>query len=342
MPTAEASAIRWWQALDPPIYLISVLPGAAVLLLAGGSGRFPVHIVTATLAVVLLQHAINVLNDVSDWRLGADYEKKVSWARYHRLNLSRAGAHGYASLLAGGLLGLVALVRADQLRILAFATPLVLLGYLYNSGPRPLSYTHLGEWVTGLCYGPGVFGCLWWLTGRGLSLECAAGSVAFFALAVSLLLSHQPPQIATDRSAGKHTFAVRYGATATLRTSRALFAVFLLSTGAAIARARPSPAYVIVFSVSALLAAGFVLARPPAPRRILGSGSAVILGNLLLAMTGTALQSAGTHLSGASFPGTGPIRTAGTLARNGRQSARPKVPVADGCDCGNNGGHAAP
>jgi 1,4-dihydroxy-2-naphthoate octaprenyltransferase len=286
MPTAEATAIRWWQALDPPIYLISVLPGAAVLLLAGGSGRTRVHVITATLAVILLQHAINVLNDVSDWRLGADHEKKVSWARYHRLNLSRAGAHGYASLLAGGLLGLYTLARADQLRILAFAAPLVLMGYLYNSGPRPLSYTHLGEWVTGMCYGPGVFGCLWWLTGRGLSLECATGSVAFFALAVSLLLSHQPPQITTDRSAGKHTFAVRYGATATMRMSRALFAVFLLAMGAASVRAGPSPAYVWVFSLSALLAASFVLSRPPTPRRILGSASAIILGDLLLAATG--------------------------------------------------------
>lgn len=283
MPTAEANAVRWWQALDPPIYLISVLPGAAVLLLAGGSGGTLVHVVTATLAVILLQHAINVLNDVSDWRLGADQEKKVSWARYHRLNLARAGVHGYASLLAGGVLGMYTLIRADQLRMLAFAAPLVLMGYLYNSGPRPLSYTHLGEWVTGMCYGPGVFGCLWWLTGRGLSPECAAGSVAFFALAVALLLSHQPPQIATDRSAGKHTFAVRYGATVTMRMSRALFVVFLLSMGTAVVRAGPSPAYVYVFSLSALLAAGFVLSRPPAPRRILGSGSAVILGNLLLA-----------------------------------------------------------
>jgi 1,4-dihydroxy-2-naphthoate octaprenyltransferase len=289
MPTAEVTDIRWWQALDPPIYLISVLPGAAVLLLAGGSGRVPVYVLTATLAVILLQHAINVLNDVSDWRLGADYEKSISWARYHRLNLSRASTHGYASLLAGGLLGLYTLVRADQLRILAFAVPLVLLGYLYNSGPRPLSYTHLGEWVTGMCYGPGVFGCLWWLTGRGLSLECAAGSVAFFALAVSLLLSHQPPQIATDRAAGKHTFAVRYGAAATMRVSRVLFAVFLLAMGAAIGRAGLPPLYVYAFSLSALLAAGFVLARPPAPRRILGSGSAVIIGNLLLAVTGAAL-----------------------------------------------------
>lgn len=284
MPHMQAAAVRWWQALDPPIYLISLLPGAAVWLLAGGSGPVLAFIAPATLAVVLLQHAINVLNDVSDWRLGADTEKHHSWARFHHLNLRAAARHGYASLLAGGLLGLAVLVRADTLWILALAAPLVLLGYLYNSGPRPLAYTHLGEWVTGVCYGPGVFGCLWLLAGGRPVMVLAAGSVAFFALAVALLLSHQPPQIETDRMAGKHTFAVRYGAPATQRSARGLFMLYLLALGIALdAVALPDTMVLASYALCAVGAAGFVLAHPPAPRRLLPAATVVVLVPLLVA-----------------------------------------------------------
>lgn len=117
----------------------------------------------AVVAVILIQHAINVLNDVADWRLGADEEKWDSWVRYHRKDTRAATLHGWLSSLAGGLLGLGTLIFAEKLWILVIALPMVSLGYLYGSGKRPLSCTRLGEWVTGLCYGPGVVGCMWLL-----------------------------------------------------------------------------------------------------------------------------------------------------------------------------------
>jgi 1,4-dihydroxy-2-naphthoate octaprenyltransferase len=278
---ADAIAVKWWQALDPPIYLISVLPGAAVWLLTASQGQPLGHVATATLAVILLQHAINVLNDVSDWRLGADTEKHHSWARFHRLNLATAAVHGYASLLGGGLLGLLVLIDARQLWILAVAAPLVLLGYFYNSGPRPLSYTHLGEWVTGLCYGPGVFGCLWLLATGRFSLAVIPGSLAFFSLAVALLLSHQPPQIATDRQAGKRSFAVRFGARVTHQMARLLYLAFLLSFGVAVWQAGLTTTALAVCVTGAGISGLLVLRFPPAPRRILTGATLVVLGTLL-------------------------------------------------------------
>jgi len=281
--------VRWWQALDPPIYLISVLPGAAVWLLNTGTDRPLGHVAAATLAVILLQHAINVLNDVSDWRLGADAEKRHSWARFHHLNLRVAALHGYASLLAGGLLGLLVLVDARQLWLLAVAAPLVVLGYLYNSGPRPLSYTHLGEWVTGLCYGPGVFGCLWMLASGRFSPAVIPGSLAFFFLAVALLLSHQPPQIATDRQAGKRSFAVRYGAHRTQQAARLLYLGFLLAFAAAVWQAGLTVA-ALAFCGGAFASGLLALRALPSPRRILAGATLLILGTLLVELAALTLM----------------------------------------------------
>jgi 1,4-dihydroxy-2-naphthoate octaprenyltransferase len=138
---------------------------------------------------------------------------------------------GQLSLLAGALLGLALLTLTGQLWIAVIASPLVAVGYLYNAGKRPLSYTRLGEWVTGLCYGPGVFGCLWLLTGLPVDSAAVAGMLAFGALAMALLLSHQPPQIETDRAAGKLSFAVRHGAIITRRSAQTLMLLFVASFG---------------------------------------------------------------------------------------------------------------
>ena len=277
----EATRLRWWQALDPPIYLISILPGAAVWLLTGVEGRRLAEVAAATLAVVLLQHAINVLNDVSDWRLGADLDKRNSWVRFHGETPRVASLHGFASLALGALLGLAVLIAADKTWIAPVAAPLVLLGYLYNSGSRPLSYTHLGEWVTGLCYGPGVFGCLWLLAANRPVAVGVLGSIAFFALSVALLLSHQPPQIASDRRAGKLSFAVRYGARRTYLGAKLLFLLFLLTFGLALSSSTADSASRIIYDVSAVIAGLLLVRLQPAPRRLLPAATAVILGALL-------------------------------------------------------------
>jgi 1,4-dihydroxy-2-naphthoate octaprenyltransferase len=279
--------VRWWQALDPPIYLISILPGAAVWLLTGIQGRHLAEVGIATLAVVLLQHAINVLNDVSDWRLGADIDKRNSWVRFHDEIPRKAAIHGYTSLVLGALLGLAVLVAASRIWIAPAAAPLVLLGYLYNSGSRPLSYTHFGEWVTGLCYGPGVFGGLWLIVASQPVTVGIFGSIAFFALSVALLLSHQPPQIDTDRQAGKLSFAVRFGAQRTYLGAKLLFLLFLLAFGLALSISDSGMASHIVYDVSAVIAGLLLVRLQPAPRRLLPAASVVILGTLIVALAGS-------------------------------------------------------
>lgn len=265
----------WWRALNPAIYLVSILPGAGVWQLSGASGRSGLSLLFATLAVVLLQHSINVLNDVSDWRLGADAEKWDSWVRAHHENLSLASLHGWLSFLCGGFLGLGVLIQTQRLWILAIALPMVGLGYLYNSGKRPLSYTRMGEWVTGLCYGPGVVGCLWLLTDSPIDLRSILAMAAFAALSIALLFSHQPPQIESDRQAGKHSFAVRFGAEKTWLASRLLLVVFFVSYGLGLA-ARSGGLLMAVYTAAAVIATALILRKQPNPKLILMLATGVV------------------------------------------------------------------
>ncbi len=269
-----------WQSLNPAIYLISILPGAGVWMVAGD---IRLHsLVPATLAVVLLQHAINLLNDASDWKLGADTEKLQSWVRFHHQNTRTAELHGWISLVSGGMLGLTVLALTGKLWILMVATPVLVLGYLYNSGPRPLSYTYLGEWVTGICYGPGVFGCLWMLGGESFDVRAIMGCIAFAALAVCLLLSHQPPQIETDRLAGKQSFAVRYGAQRTRQAVYLLFIIFLASYGLALWSGTGNGHVILVYVGVSLLALLYHSRRQPKPISVLLPSTLLLLITLLV------------------------------------------------------------
>lgn len=258
----------WRTALNPPIYLVSVLPGLGVPLLADAPVLHWTGLVLATLAVVLLQHAINLFNDAADWRLGADVEKLDSWVRVHGEQPGKAVLHGGISLLAGGCLGLGVLWHQDQWWILVVGLPMVALGYLYNAGSKPLSYTHLGEWVTGICYGPGVFGCLWLVAGLRPGAAMLAGMLGFAAIAVALLLSHQPPQIATDRRAGKRSFAVRFGAARTFAAARLLFVVFVAALGAVILFTRPPLVGAVLVGLAVFLVYRLWRQRPN-PKRVL-------------------------------------------------------------------------
>jgi len=271
----------WWRALNPAIYLVSILPGAGVWQLLRPSGTALAILLIATLAVVLLQHAVNLLNDVTDWRLGADEEKWNSWVHVHDGDLQATRWHGGIAFAAGLLLALLAAALGERVWLFAYALPWIGLGYFYNEGEPPLSYSPMGEWVTGLCYGPGVFGCLWLVTGAGLAAAPLLGALAFGCLAASVLLSHQPPQIETDRLAGKQSFAVRHGEAKTRQAARALLLVFLTSWAAALWLG-DVPGLAGYLAGSALVFAGSWRARF-GPGYLLLSTSGLLLVSMLLA-----------------------------------------------------------
>ncbi|NBV51519.1 prenyltransferase [bacterium] len=220
-----------WRVLQPAIYLVSLLP-AWVCWLTFKDQASGTHALVLGCSVVLIQHAINVFNDGIDWQKGADGEKQNSWVHFHQGQSSALKIHAWTSLWVGLVSGILVVQEAHRWEVLWVALPLVVLGLFYNHSHWTLAYTKWGEWVTGICYGPGVFGCMAYVLNGKVSIALLLGSLAFSCLAVSVLLSHQPPQVLTDFAAGKQSFAVRYGVQKTYRTARLLFygaLLFLIS-----------------------------------------------------------------------------------------------------------------
>lgn len=277
--SAVNSTLRWWQILNPAIYLISILPAIVVVLLSGQNTLWVSGLIVATFAVVLLQHAINLFNDVSDWDRGADVEKMDSWVRLFDGDTRPVQLHALISFVSGGIIGLAVLFFCEKLWIVYFSLPLICLGYLYNAGKSPLSYTWMGEWVTGICYG-GVFLGLWLVAGLAPNLSALIGTIAIGALAMSLLLSHQSPQLETDRNVGKKSFCVRFGRKKTQQVSIGLFtlSLLLISMGTISSSMRNILPYAVLLPI--VLFSFYLFKVGPNPKRIL-----IISSSLMLAMS---------------------------------------------------------
>jgi 1,4-dihydroxy-2-naphthoate octaprenyltransferase len=119
------------------------------------------------------------------------------------------------------------------------------------------------------------------------SLAVIPGSLAFFSLAVALLLSHQPPQITTDRQAGKRSFAVRFGARLTRQTARLLYLAFLLSFAVVVWQAGLGNLALTVCGIGAGVSGLLVLQSRPSPRLILAGATLVVLATLLAGLAAT-------------------------------------------------------
>lgn len=270
-----------WEVLQPPIYLISILPGLVwSILLPESVSRL--WLTLTTVAVVLIQHGVNVLNDAIDWKKGADSQKVLSWVHFHQLNLSVVRIHGLISFFLGVAVGISIVFQFQMYSVLLVALPLVLLGYGYNASQWTLSYTSLGEWVTGLCYGPGVFGCMGYLFLGKLSLSAVLGSMAFGFLAVAVLFSHQPPQVLNDFLAGKSSFAVRHGAEKTFGVARLLTMTSLLILTVLFTLNFKEPLFKAAIAFCTFIAIVRLTRHQPSPKIILNSTLWIVGAALLL------------------------------------------------------------
>jgi hypothetical protein len=136
------------------------------------------------------------------------------------------------------------------------------------------------------------------LGGESFDVRAIAGSVAFAALAASLLLSHQPPQIETDRRAGKQSFAVRYGERRTRQWAIILLIVFLVSFGMALWARFGNTVTFQVYAGMSLLTLIYVSRRPPQPVTILIPSTLVLLATLLSSLfqgLGSSVQAGDTQ-----------------------------------------------
>lgn len=222
----------WLLASRPrtlPVSLVPVLVGSALAYAGGGRFR-PSVLLVAALCAALIQVATNLHNDVADYERGAD--DPVT-----RIGPRRATAEGWltptqvrrGAALIFGIAFCIGqyLVYLAGWPIFVVGVVSILAGYAYSSGPRPIAYTSLGEVFVLVFFGWVAVGGTWFAhtqAAPGLLVVLAGAAVGLPAAAV--LVVNNTRDVEDDRRAGRRTFPVVFGTSA----SRLEYAAFVVAS----------------------------------------------------------------------------------------------------------------
>jgi len=233
----SAAAVRanspaaWVVAVRPRTLLVAISPvlvGAALGWQRTGALDLVVSLIVLA-AALLMQVLSNLQNDVG-------YTVRGGESTGTRTGLPRATAKGWLTVrtvrnaiilvaLVSTVLGLL-LVLQRGWPVLAIGVLSLLAALAYMGGPRPIAYTPYGELTVFVFFGlVAVSGTDWMLT-DGIGATTVVASVAIGALAAAALAVNNHRDIAHDALVGRRTFAVTFGAAASLR----LYSVLLLGS----------------------------------------------------------------------------------------------------------------
>jgi 1,4-dihydroxy-2-naphthoate octaprenyltransferase len=236
----DASLVRpgslqaWAAAVRLPSLLVAISPVAVGTALAWQrTGQFELLIALLALAAaVALQVISNLQNDVGYTARGAELAG-------NRTGLPRATAKGWLSVgqvrtaivLCCALAIAIGLpvVAARGWPVLAIGLASIIAALAYMGGPRPIAYTPFGEFVVFVFFGlVAVAGSDFIQTGDiGVTTWLAA--IALGALAAAALAVNNHRDIDHDRSVGRRTFPVVFGAqTAKHMYTASLYGAFAL------------------------------------------------------------------------------------------------------------------
>ncbi|MGE5469372.1 MAG: 1,4-dihydroxy-2-naphthoate polyprenyltransferase [Bacteroidota bacterium] len=248
-----------WLAIRPRTLSISVAPVivGSSLAWAEGSTLHWLPLLAALCCAMLIQIGTNVHNDAVDCEKGNDRPDRPGPLRVTAAGWVKPGAMRRAALgsfAAAFLLGIYLAFQGGW-PIIAIGLASLLAGWAYSGGPRPISYTPLGEVFVLFFFGIfAVGGCVWLQGARPGITALLAGLVCGLPAAAVLVVNNTRDRRA-DLRVGRRTLAAllsRAGAT------RAYAALMLL----------PFPLLLVLSTLNhpgALLA---LLALPNAGRKV--------------------------------------------------------------------------
>ena len=218
----------WVLAARPRTLTAALVPVVAGTVLAGVEGYdLAGWVFWCTLfAAVAIQIGTNLVNDLIDFKKGADTGARVGPVRVTQQGLLSPAQVARGAVIAFGvalLLG-VPLVWQGGAPILIIGLLSIMFGYAYTGGPFPLAYRGLGEPFVILFFGVLAVSGTHLLQSGELSPMATVAGLQTGLLATVLLVINNYRDAPQDGQVGKRTLAVRFG----LRFARAEVVVCVL------------------------------------------------------------------------------------------------------------------
>ncbi|MCF8382648.1 MAG: 1,4-dihydroxy-2-naphthoate polyprenyltransferase [Chlorobium sp.] len=206
----------WMLAVRPktlPAGAVPVILGSAM---AAADGRFRFTAAIVALVCALgIQVATNFINEIYDFRKGADTAERLGPTRTVAAGIiseHRMIRVSIALVSVVFLLGMY-LVYTAGWPILLIGLLSLLFAWAYTGGPWPIAYSGLGDLFVFVFFGLVAVGGTYYVQAFDLSVPVLLAAAAPGAFSVNILLVNNIRDIATDRTVGKMTLPARIGAT---------------------------------------------------------------------------------------------------------------------------------
>jgi 1,4-dihydroxy-2-naphthoate polyprenyltransferase len=213
-PASKGRLGTWLLAARPKTLTAALAPVAVGTGLAfgAGAGRWP-QAIAALAGALLIQVGTNLTNDYYDFRKGADTAERLGPIRVTQAGLvapRNVLAAATLCFAAAGCVGLF-LVEAGGWPVVVIGLLSILAGWAYTGGPAPLGYLGLGEVFVLLFFGFVAVGGTVWVQALRLPPATWLAALSVGCTATLLIVVNNLRDIDTDRRAGKHTLAARFG-----------------------------------------------------------------------------------------------------------------------------------
>jgi len=206
----------WWLAARPKTLGAAIGPVILGTALATGDNGFhPIAALAALFGAIMIQIATNFANDYYDFHTGADEGERLGPIRATQAGWVTPAAMKRAMIIAFGLAFCagIYLVARGGWPIVVIGLASILFGILYTGGPYPLGYNGLGEVFVLIFFGPIAVAGTHYVQALEWSWTAVLMGLSPGLFSVGILTVNNLRDIKGDRQAGKHTLAVRFGAT---------------------------------------------------------------------------------------------------------------------------------
>jgi 1,4-dihydroxy-2-naphthoate octaprenyltransferase len=205
----------WLLAIRPKTLSASLAPalvGSALAFKSEHLFSFSLF-VFILLAILFLQIATNLINDLIDFEKGTDTAERIGPTRVTQSGLVSKSTVKIMAILAllGAIIFIIPLVMKGGLPILIIGIISLFLAYAYTGGPFPLSYTGLGDIFVFLFFGVIAVVSIYFLQTAHLNPSAIIAGSQVGLLATVLIAINNLRDRAQDIKANKKTLAVRFG-----------------------------------------------------------------------------------------------------------------------------------
>ena len=204
----------WMMAVRPKTLPAGAVPVVVGTAMAAADGKFlPAAAFIALLCALGIQVATNFINEIYDFRKGADTAE--------RLGPTRTVAAGFITektMIAVSVALLVAVFLLGLYLVYLAGWPILLIGLLsmffawaYTGGPYPIAYSGLGDLFVFVFFGLVAVGGTYYVQAGEITFPVLTAAVAPGIFSVNILLVNNIRDIHTDRKVGKMTLPARIG-----------------------------------------------------------------------------------------------------------------------------------